>query len=495
MINKIQRYMINKFHNCLKQVFIVFPALLLLIIGCQKEVSRSPVEPDPSVGIINISSSPSGAVIFQNGRNTGRLTPDSLTFLNPDAYEITLKLQYFKDTSVTVQLDTDARSDLNIDYFSNPSMYGNLILFTVPAGASISLNDSSLNRVTPDTLYGVLPGLYKAKFKLNNYRDSEINVLVESSITRNFSVALRDTSVWVDYQISNSDIQSNLLTSIVVDFNGIKWIGSSDVGLIKFDENNFVNFNTSNSGIPSNQINCLSVSNSNALWIGTPSGLAIFNGSTWNVFNTSNSELPNNDVNAVTFDQSGNAWIGTNNGFASFDGINWEVFNYSSDQFEYLWVTDLAVDMNNTVWLGSNNFGILSWRNNIFTEYIDSLNNFPTDRISAAEVDLNNDPWFGHLSNGTNRGGVSFYNGNMFTSFFPGSPSIKINNINIENLANIKWVSTTEGVIRFDESNNVVNYDTQNSLLSNNNVKGTAMHQSALWIATFGGGLNKFKME
>ncbi len=474
---------------------LVFILLGLYTGGCDKEVSRSPVEPDPSMGVINVSSSPRGATIFLNGRNTGRLTPDSLTFLNPDTYDITLKLQYFKDTSLTVQLDEDVRSELNVDYFSNPSMYGTLILFSVPAGASIFLNDSSLNKATPDTLYGLLPGLYNVTFKLNNHRDSKINALVESSITRNFSVALRDTSVWIDFQKSTSDIQSNLLTSVVVDFNGIKWIGSSDIGLIKFDENNFSNFNTSNSGIPSNQINCLSVSNSNDLWIGTPSGLAIFNGLTWNVFNSSNSELPNNDVNAVTFDQSGNAWIGTNNGFASFDGIKWEVFNYSSAQFEFLWVTDLAVDLNNTVWLGSNNYGILSWKNNIFTEYIDILQNFPTNRISAAEVDMNNNVWFGHLSTGTIRGGVSFYDGNMFTSLFPGSPTIKISNIHIEDLINSKWISTTEGVFRYDENNSVANYNTQSSLLSNNNVKDIANQESTLWIATFGGGLNKFKVN
>ncbi|MGB5896348.1 MAG: PEGA domain-containing protein [Ignavibacteriaceae bacterium] len=495
MIKAIQRHIIDKFQIRLVQFLIVVPASIFVIIGCEKEVSRSPVEPDPSQGVINISSSPKGATIFQNGRNTGRLTPDSLTFLNPDVYEVTLKLQYFKDTSLTVQLDKDSRREISIDYFSNPSMYGNLILFSLPVGASIFLNDSSLNRVTPDTIYGLLPGLYKATFKLYNHRDTEINALVESSITRNFSVPLRDTSVWVDFQTFNSGIQSNLLTAIAVDLNRIKWIGSSDVGLIKFDENNFSNFNTSNSGIPSNQINCLSVSNSNDLWIGTPSGLAIFNGSTWNIFNTSNSELPNNEVNAIKFDQNGKAWIGTNNGFANFDGINWQVFNYSSANFEYLWVTDLTVDINNTIWLGSNNFGILSWRNNIFTEYIDSLNNLPTGRISAAEVDLNNDPWFGHLSNGTSRGGISFYNGNIFTSFFPGSPSIKINSIHIEDLTNSKWVSTTEGVFRYDENNTVVNYNIQNTLLSSNNIKGIAKQESTLWIVTFGGGLNKFKME
>jgi len=202
MIKKIQKYITKNSQVRVAQIFVLISAAII-IIGCEKEVSKTPVEPDPSMGVINISSNPSGAVIFQNGRNTGRLTPDSLTFLNPETYEITLKLQYFKDTSVTVQLGKDARNELSIDYLSNPSMYGNLILYSVPNGASIFLNDSSLNRVTPDTLYGVLPGLYKAKFKLTNYRDSEINALVESSITRNFSVALRDTSVWVDFQTSN----------------------------------------------------------------------------------------------------------------------------------------------------------------------------------------------------------------------------------------------------------------------------------------------------
>ena len=108
---------------------------------------------------------------------------------------------------------------------------------------------------------------------------------------------------------------------------------------------------------------------------------------------------------------------------------------------------------------------------------------------------MNNNVWFGHLSNGITRGGVSFYDGNMFTSFFPGSSTIKVNDIYIEDLTNNKWISTTEGVIRYDETNNVTNYNNQNSLLSNNNVKGIVKQGGALWIVTFGSGLNKFKME
>ena len=35
--------------------------------------------------------------------------------------------------------------------------------------------------------------------------------VVQSSKTNSYSEELRDTSVWVDYQVINSEIQSNLL--------------------------------------------------------------------------------------------------------------------------------------------------------------------------------------------------------------------------------------------------------------------------------------------
>ena len=78
---------------------------------------------------------------------------------------------------------------------------------------------------------------------------------------------------------------------------------------------------------------------------------------------------------------------------------------------------------------------------------------------------------------------------------FPGTSTIKINSIYIDALTNSKWISSTEGVILYDENNSVVNYNTQNSLLSNNNIQDIANQGNILWIATFGGGLNKFKME
>jgi hypothetical protein len=76
----------------IKTRIILLPVLIYILIpliSCDKEVSRSPVESEAPKGFIYISSTPSGFTIFQNGRNTGRLTPDSISYIEAGIYEIT----------------------------------------------------------------------------------------------------------------------------------------------------------------------------------------------------------------------------------------------------------------------------------------------------------------------------------------------------------------------------------------------------------------------
>ena len=299
MLIFIKRY----FYRSLIAAFI-----LLLIVSCGKEVSRSPVEPAPYEGFIYVSSTPSGFTIFQNGRNTGRITPDSLSYLDPGNYEITLKRKYYKDTSVTVNLAENEKKQIQIDLLSNPSMRGSLYLSSQPLGALIIINDSTINHVTPFTVTNLLPGEYNIKYKLFNHRDAELIAAVYSSLTRTYSGILRDTSVWIDYQTSNSGIATNILTAIASDHNNVKWIGTQDKGLIRFDEVSFINYDNTNSSIPANNINCISVDNQNRKWVGTNSGIGVFDGSMWNVYNESNSGLTSEIINAIHFDNAGDAF-------------------------------------------------------------------------------------------------------------------------------------------------------------------------------------------
>jgi ligand-binding sensor domain-containing protein len=373
-------------------------------------------------------------------------------------------------------------------------MFGRITFNSSPVNAEIVLNDSITGLRTPSAIGNLVPGNYIIRYKLYNCRDSELEIVVESNKTTASYMQLRDTSQWVDYQITNSEIQSNLLTSIDTDYNNVKWIGTSNIGLIGFDEINFNNFNISNSLIPSNQVNCVKVNTDNRVWVGTNNGLGIFDGNTWQIFNIDNSLLPNNNINAIEFDLSGAGWIGTNNGFAKFDGINWQKYNYSSPQFTYLWVTSLKTDDSNNLWIGSNNFGILKFDNNTFTEYTSSEFNFLTNKISAIALDNLNRLWFGQLIEDAVRGGVSIYNGSSFSSFYIGTINNKINSIYTNGTT--KWLCTSEGLSKYDAGNASIFFSTLNSYLTNDNVTDIVKDLNGnLWITTFGGGLNKLKNQ
>jgi hypothetical protein len=464
--------------------------MILIIAGCDKEVSRSPVESEAPEGFIYINSTPNGFTIFQNGRNTGRLTPDSISYIESGIYEITLKKKYFKDTSVVVTLNEDEKITVNVDIASNPSMYGRLFLQTTPTGASIMLNDSVTNKVTPLTLSNLLPGEYKVKFSLANHRDKEIIATVRSSIQSSYNEELRDTSVWIDYQLFNSGIQSNSLTAIALDNNNIKWIGSLDKGLIRYDEISFINYNMTNSSIPSNRINCIAIDNQNRIWVGTDFGIGVFDGSSWITYNRNNSGLTSEIINTIRFDNAGNIWIGTAANLVKFDGVNWNVNNEPAGKD---WIKDIYIESESKLWLGTKSDGIRTFINENFDSLLQSEYGYPSNTISSIGVDNLNNIWFCFLPDSAGRGGVSYWNGSGFTNFFLGTPQNNVNNIFVDDM-NYKWFATSEGFIVFDTQNNSTVYRTTNSLISANNIRASVRDQNGnVWITTYASGLNKFK--
>ena len=476
----------------LRFFYIVVFCLILLTVSCDKEVSRSPVEPEAPQGFIFINSLPDGFTIYQDGRNTGRITPDSISYIEAGTYQITLKKKYFKDTSLVVNLNSNEKLNLNVDFISNPSIYGGLYLQTLPMGASITINDSALNKVTPLSLQNLLPGEYRINFKLLNYRDSDITAIVQSNKTNNYSAELRDTSEWVDYQVFNSGIQSNSLSAIAVDNNNVKWIGSLDQGLIKYDEVNFINYSTSNSSIPSNAVKCISIDQQNRVWVGTDAGIGVFNGITWIIYNKDNSGLSVNFINSIRFDDIGNTWIGTSANLAKFDGINWILFNnplgLGTDYIE-----DFYLEDQNKIWLGTRTFGIFILQNGIFNEISKIQYNYPTYAVSSISLDQSNYLWFCFLPDSSGRSGISYWDGNSFTNFWIGTPQNNINNIFVDEQNN-KWFATTEGVTLFDAQNSSSEFNASNSFLTANNVRSSVRDQNGnVWITTIGGGLNKYK--
>jgi len=469
---------------------IVLSLIFIIFAGCDKEVSRSPVEPPAPRGFIHITSIPKGFNIFQDGKNTGRKTPDSISYIEAGEYEITLKKKYFKDTSVVIILSEDEKFDLDIDIISNPSMYGNLFLQTLPEDASISINDSVLNKFTPQSIENLLPGEYKVRFSLLNYRDTEITAIVQSSQTNNYIEELRDTSEWVDYQVFNSGIQTNSLTAVTVDNMGVKWIGTLDAGLIKYDGVSFTNYNTGNSSLPGNKVNCISVDELNNIWIGTDDGIGLFDGNNWVVYNRNNSGLTSELINIIYFDGFGNVWIGTAGNLVKFDGINWVVYN---EPLGRDWIQGIYMESQNKIWLGTRTNGIFIFENETFSEFSKLQYNYPTFSITSLTVDQAFNLWFCFNTDTSGRNAISFWDGSIFNSFYPGFPEDNLNHIYIDNMNN-KWISSSAGLLNYDAQNFLINYTIENSLLSSNRITASVRDNNGIvWITTIGGGLNKFK--
>ena len=464
---------------------------VLIFSGCDKEVSRSPVEPDAPEGFIYVDSEPRGFTIFLDGRNTGRLTPDSISYIAADQYLVTLKKKYFKDTSVVVLLDENEKRNVFIDIISNPSMYGDLILRTSPSGASIIINDSLINQVTPFTLQNLWPGTYNIKFNLYNYRSSSFAAIVESDTSIEYHESLRDTSVWVDYQVFNSGIQSNSLNAIAFDQNNVKWIGTTDKGLIRFDEINFVNYNTTNSPIPTNRINCVSVDPMNRVWVGTDFGFGIFDGSGWTIYNRQNSELTSEIINTIRFEDNGTAWIGTTANLVKFDGINWTIYEEPSGWGD--WIKAIYIETPNKIWLGTVLNGIYTFENTSFIRYLLPFYGYPSNTISAIDADANNNIWFCFMPDTAGRGGISYWNGSSFFNFIVGTPQINVNDIFVDDVNN-KWFATSEGFIVYDAQNISTAFRTYNSLITSNLIEGCIRDLNGnVWVTTFASGLNKYK--
>ena len=480
----------NKIVKISVQTF--FGIFIFIYTGCDKEVSRTPVEPPPPQGFIYINSIPDGFAIYQDGRNTGRVTPDSISYIEAGDYEIMLRKKYFKDTSLVVSLSENQKFILIIDVASNPSMYGNLFLQTEPEGAEILINDSLINKVTPQIIQNLFPGEYQVKFRLFNHRETEIVAIVQSSQTNNYVEELRDTSEWVDYMITNSGIQSNLLTDIIIDNMNNKWIGTINDGLIKFDEKVFTNYNTVNSSIPANKINCINLDNQNRIWVGTDNGIGILNVSSWTIYNSDNSELTSEIINTIRFDNSGNAWIGTAGNLVKFDGSSWSVYNEPAGKD---WINDIHIENEVKLWLGTNADGIRTFENAAFDSLLQSEYGYPSNTISSIASDQYSKIWFCFLPDTAGRGGVSSWDGSAFINFFLGSFDNNVNNIFIDNGDN-KWISTSEGFVLLDSQNNSTAFTTLNSVITSNNITASVRDQNGyVWVTTMGGGLNKYKPQ
>lgn len=80
-----------------------FLIIVILFFGCREDAIQYSLE--QSTADVYVNSFPSEAEIYLNNSFTGKTTPDTLKYLDPGTYLLTLKLDGFRDSTISIKVE------------------------------------------------------------------------------------------------------------------------------------------------------------------------------------------------------------------------------------------------------------------------------------------------------------------------------------------------------------------------------------------------------
>jgi ligand-binding sensor domain-containing protein len=372
--------------------FLAAISIFIAFVSCERDVFTGYEDkPADENCKVFIESDPSKASIFLNGINTGKTTPDTLTWLKPGVNKITLKTTYYDDTTATVELEQNKTSRLFINFEANSRSFGKINCTSFPDGAEIFFDGVYTNSKTPYTIKSVKPGVHSVKFRYASRRDDSVSVNVSAGILSTASIVLEDTTKWISYNTKNSPILSNTINSIAIDKKNSIWFGT-DKGLSKKSGNRWTNYTTTNISLPTNTINHVAIDHSDGVWLSTPKGVYLFrnsmltdysynlanknikmiacspkdtiwasvegvglcklSGNKWIIYNTINSGLKDKNISCMIADDYENVWIGSlSYGLTLFNRFEWTTFRNSPTG-----ICSIHISKSDTMWVGTNRY-------------------------------------------------------------------------------------------------------------------------------------------
>jgi ligand-binding sensor domain-containing protein len=200
---------------------------------------------------------------------------------------------------------------------------------------------------------------------------------------------LLDTS-WTTYNVSKG-----LANGMVMDILGVNdtvWIATKG-GLNRLVGD--TNWTTYRSEIADTVATCLALDLSGNLWVGTPTGVCIFNGSSWAKHHPVTGSNDNNYILALAVDKEGNIWA------AIYESGIWMYNGSWKKQFEHAYLNTIAFDRQGNLWTASSNIkdtlrGVWRYDGNSWTHYSkqDGLYN---NMVLSMGVDKEGHVWLGFV--------------------------------------------------------------------------------------------------
>ncbi len=311
-------------------------------------------------------------------------------------------------------------------------------------------------------------------------------------------------------------LSKNYAVEVFQDSGGQIWVGTSN-GLnrlisrgedgFKF-ERYYAEVDNPNA-LHNNFVQVINEDEQGNLWLGTRGGLHKYdqeaNRFTRFLHGEANeSTISHNDVRSLTFDQDGTLWVGTYNGLNKMS-IEGEFTRITNDpniphSLSKNTIKSTFMDRKGTLWVGVYYGGInmLDETNGNFTNYEHrpSGNGLSYDVVSSVVEGSN-----GQVYIGTEGGGINFLNPSTgkVSSLSTDNSGLSNNNIKALFLDHQDlWVGTlSRGIDIYNTRTGkfTTHYSTQNGLVHNSVYAILRENDSLMWIGTFGGGLHLFNQN
>lgn len=140
--------------------------------------------------------------------------------------------------------------------------------------------------------------------------------------------------------------------ALAIDKKETLWIGT-DEGLLSFDGKRWKLFDIVNSSIPDNNVTSVFIDKDNNKWITTRTkGVGRFDGQEWEIYNTTNSGLVENSVKEILQDKNGNMWFLTWR-VTRFDGEEWITYT-EEDGFTARNLDSMVQDRKGNIWVSTD---------------------------------------------------------------------------------------------------------------------------------------------
>jgi len=276
-------------------------------------------------------------------------------------------------------------------------------------------------------------------------------------------------------------LTDNFINALMFDMKGNLWAaGNKGLNVKKRNQNTFLHIlhePTDPGSLSDNDVRSFLLDETSTLWVGTKNGgLNRWNKQTKTFKHylhdpSQSSSLSNNAVQSIYQRKNGELWISTRHGLNKWDSgsdtfeqyLHQDSNEYSlSDNYLY----QLYEDSKNRLWIATRNGGLNLWVDESqsflsFTHNLDKDNSISSNFISSIQEDHQGSLWIGTVGGGLNKVTIS-KQGEQFSVNFKqfsikeGLRSDLIAAIEIDKFG-ILWVSTTDGISRFDPINETFN--------------------------------------